>query len=218
MAADYPLLGPDLVRLACSAGQREIAEGVTLAVEGIAASNAIESYTAAALRCRGLLDSDLAKMTRAVETYARASRNVETALTCEEAAGIAIEDGEREAARELLERAWDIFTHLDAVRCLARVDARYRQLGIRRGVRGPRRRPAWGWGSLTPTETEVAELVAEGLSNPQIAERLFISRRTVQTHVSHAFAKLNIASRAQLAVQVIEHRRRADGHPHPHHQ
>jgi DNA-binding NarL/FixJ family response regulator len=48
----------------------------------------------------------------------------------------------------------------------------------------------------------VAGLVGEGLSNPQIAERLFVSRRTVQTHVAHIFVKLDIASRAQLAALV----------------
>jgi DNA-binding CsgD family transcriptional regulator len=77
-----------------------------------------------------------------------------------------------------------------------------RLAGIRRGVRGPRRRPQFGWQSLTPTEHTVAALVAEGLSNPQIGERLFISRRTVQAHLVHVFAKLGISSRAQLAAQV----------------
>jgi DNA-binding NarL/FixJ family response regulator len=69
-----------------------------------------------------------------------------------------------------------------------------------------------GWESLTPTERTVGDLVAEGLSNPQIAERLYISRRTVQTHVSHIFTKLDIASRAQLAAIVAEHRNAARQH------
>src|SRR5205814_4266967 len=63
----------------------------------------------------------------------------------------------------------------------------------RRG-RGKRRRPSTGWDSLTPTELEVVKLVAEGLSNPQIAERMFISRKTVTTHLSHVFAKLDLPS------------------------
>ena len=71
----------------------------------------------------------------------------------------------------------------------------------RRG-RGPRRRPTLGWESLTPTELEVAKLVAEGLTNPQIAERMFISRKTVTTHLSHVFAKLDIPSRAALSAEV----------------
>ena len=52
----------------------------------------------------------------------------------------------------------------------------------------------------------VASLVADGLTNPQIGARLYISRRTVHTHLSHVFAKLDIASRAQLAAQVSARR------------
>lgn len=64
--------------------------------------------------------------------------------------------------------------------------------------RGSRKRPATGWESLTPMEQEVAKLVAECLTNPQIGERLFISRRTVQGHVSRIFAKLGLSNRAEL--------------------
>ena len=57
------------------------------------------------------------------------------------------------------------------------------------------RAPCHRLGSLTTTEITVADLVAEGLSNPQIGERLYVSRRTVQTHLAHIFAKLGISSR-----------------------
>ncbi len=67
--------------------------------------------------------------------------------------------------------------------------------------RGERKRPLRGWDSLSPAELRVVQLVAEGLTNPQIGERLFISRRTVQAHLSHVFAKLGVASRAELAAQ-----------------
>jgi predicted ATPase/class 3 adenylate cyclase/DNA-binding CsgD family transcriptional regulator len=68
--------------------------------------------------------------------------------------------------------------------------------------RGPRERPQAGWDAVTPMEHRVIELVAEGLTNPQIAERLFVSRRTVSTHLSHVFAKLGVSSRAELAAAV----------------
>jgi DNA-binding CsgD family transcriptional regulator len=55
---------------------------------------------------------------------------------------------------------------------------------------------------LTPTEETVARLVAEGLSNPQIGDRLYVSRRTVQTHLTHVFGKLGVTSRSQLAAEV----------------
>jgi DNA-binding CsgD family transcriptional regulator len=67
--------------------------------------------------------------------------------------------------------------------------------------RGERKRPLRGWESLSPAELRVVELVAEGLTNPQIGERLFISPRTVQAHLSHVFAKLAVSSRAELAAQ-----------------
>jgi predicted ATPase/DNA-binding CsgD family transcriptional regulator len=70
-----------------------------------------------------------------------------------------------------------------------------------RRARGERKRPARGWESLTPTELKVIGLVAEGLTNPQIGERMFISRGTVKVHLSHIFAKLSMSTRAELAAE-----------------
>jgi predicted ATPase/DNA-binding CsgD family transcriptional regulator len=68
-----------------------------------------------------------------------------------------------------------------------------------RRARGSRKRPTAGWGSLTPTELQVVDLAAQGLTNPEIGKRLFIGSGTVKTHLSHVFAKLNVRSRAELA-------------------
>jgi DNA-binding CsgD family transcriptional regulator len=65
--------------------------------------------------------------------------------------------------------------------------------------RGERKRPASGWAALTPTERQVVQLVSEGLTNNDIATRLFVSPRTVQTHLTHVYTKLGLASRVQLA-------------------
>ena len=65
-----------------------------------------------------------------------------------------------------------------------------------------RGRCANGWASLTDTEQQLAELVAERLTNPEIAERLFISLSTVKTHLSHIYSKLGMTSRKQLAAEV----------------
>jgi len=65
--------------------------------------------------------------------------------------------------------------------------------------RGERKRPSTGWASLTPTELDVVRLVSEGLGNKDIATRLFMSHRTVQTHLTHVYSKLGITSRVQLA-------------------
>ncbi|GAC1611217.1 MAG: LuxR C-terminal-related transcriptional regulator [Mycobacteriales bacterium] len=68
--------------------------------------------------------------------------------------------------------------------------------------RGSRKRPTHGWASLTPTEHEVVRLVAEGLSNNEIGERMFIGRGTVKTHLSHVFTKLEVSTRSALAAEV----------------
>jgi DNA-binding CsgD family transcriptional regulator len=73
--------------------------------------------------------------------------------------------------------------------------------------RGQRKRPTSGWGSLTPTERDVVRLVSEGLANNDIAARLFVSPRTVQTHLTHVYTKLGLTSRVQLAQEAA---RRAD--------
>ena len=75
--------------------------------------------------------------------------------------------------------------------------------------RGERKRPSSGWGSLTPTELDVVRLVAEGMPNKDIATRLFISPRTVQSHLRHVYNKLGLTSRVQLAQEAARqfHRR-----------
>jgi DNA-binding CsgD family transcriptional regulator len=76
-----------------------------------------------------------------------------------------------------------------------------------RRSRGARRRPSSGWGSLTPTERDVVRLAVEGLNNPQIGGRLFMSRGTVKTHLSHVYAKLGVANRTELATLATSRRR-----------
>jgi DNA-binding CsgD family transcriptional regulator len=68
-------------------------------------------------------------------------------------------------------------------------------------ARGARKRPPSGWESLTPTELDVVHHAAQGLTNPQIAEKLFISRTTVKTHLAHVFTKLGVATRTELAAE-----------------
>jgi DNA-binding CsgD family transcriptional regulator/tetratricopeptide (TPR) repeat protein len=70
-------------------------------------------------------------------------------------------------------------------------------------ARGERGRPSSGWASLTPTEMEVVSHAAQGLTNPQIAERMFIARGTVKIHLSHIFAKLGYSTRAELAAEAV---------------
>jgi DNA-binding CsgD family transcriptional regulator len=71
--------------------------------------------------------------------------------------------------------------------------------------RGQRKRPTSGWASLTPAERDVVRLVSEGLANNDIATRLFVSPRTVQTHLTHVYTKLGLTSRVQLVQEAARH-------------
>jgi len=71
--------------------------------------------------------------------------------------------------------------------------------------RGERKRPTSGWASLTPAERDVVRLVSEGLANNDIATRLFVSPRTVQTHLTHVYTKLGLTSRVQLVQEAARH-------------
>lgn len=79
-------------------------------------------------------------------------------------------------------------------------------VSLARRARGSRGRPSTGWASLTPTELEVAALVAEGLNNPEVAARLLMSRGTVKTHLAHIFTKVGVGNRTELTAMVITRR------------
>ena len=93
----------------------------------------------------------------------------------------------------------DVYTALGAAADIARLQAAFRAHGIRRGPHARHRQAHSGWDSLTATETKIAAFIGEGLSNPEIAARLLLSRRTVETHVSHILKKLGVHSRTDIA-------------------
>jgi DNA-binding CsgD family transcriptional regulator len=206
LAREYPVIGPDLVRLALAAGDAGRARDVTAAVTNVASRNEVPWITGAALRCQGLAAHDVGILDAAVSAYARGSHPVELAFAAEDAGAAFARQGNVARACQLLDQAITTYERLGAARDLARAEAALRQMGIRRGRHVTHRRAQSGWPSLTPSERAVVDLVAEGLSNPQIGQRLYVSRRTVQTHLGHVFAKLHITSRAQLAAEAIRHR------------
>ena len=117
------------------------------------------------------------------------------------AAAIRSRHGWRDEAITLLAEAAAIHADTGAFGEAVRVDAALLALGARpKRVRS--NRPTFGWESLTPMELSVSELVADGLTNPEIGTRLFVSRRTVDTHISHVFRKIGCVSRSQLAAEI----------------
>ena len=205
----WRLVAPDLVRLALASGDMERArEATESAEEGARRAGGIPSADGAALRCRALLERNAGMMVRAAEVYRGSPRRLERALVCEQAAELLGETGDLPTARKLISEALELYEGFGATRDADRTAAEMRRLGLRRGARITRRRPTSGWDSLTPTELRVIDLTVEGLTNAQVADRLYISKHTVRSHLLHVFTKLGIASRVELANLASRQRRR----------
>ena len=189
----------DALRLATQTGDLRAARSLVGHAAALAAGSAIPHRQANTLYCRGLLDHDAPRLLAAAERYDDASRPLLKAKALEAAAGEFVGTGDRSRARAAFTEAVEVYSSLDAAADVARLQATFRAHGIRRGPRAKHRQARSGWDSLTPTETKIAAFVEEGLSNPEIAARLLLSRRTVGTHVSHILKKLDVHSRTDIA-------------------
>jgi DNA-binding CsgD family transcriptional regulator len=192
------LLG-DAVRLALKIGDKTTAQTVTTQAATLVEGSEIPHRQANALYCRGMVDRDAFMLLAAAQRYADAGRPLPRAKALEAAAECLVEAEERTAARQAFEQAVEVYEFLGADADLNRVQSEFRAHGIRRGPHSKHRRAVSGWDSLTGTELRVAAFVEEGLSNPEIAARLMLSRRTVATHVSHILKKLNVGTRTDIA-------------------
>jgi DNA-binding CsgD family transcriptional regulator len=194
------IFGPPLVRLAIERGGSELAEAVTTAVrEAASVEGAPSSMAAAADHCAGLLASDAAALARAADGYRAVGRKLALAEALEDAGVAYVAAGRRADGRAALDEAVSAYAALGAEAGRLRAEQRLRQLGVRRGAIGRRRRPDTGWESLTGSEVQIARLAAEGLTNREIGDRLYVSHRTVATHLAHIFGKLGLSSRVELA-------------------
>ena len=190
---------PDAVRLATETGDLTTARALASQAAALAAESEIPHRQANSLYCRGLLDHDASRLMAAAERYDDAGRPLLSAKALEAAAERFVDAGDRGQAREAFTRAVEVYTSLGAAADVARVQATFRAHGIRRGPHAKHRQARSGWDSLTATEIKIAAFVEEGLSNPEIAAKLLLSRRTVGTHVSHILKKLDVHSRTDIA-------------------
>lgn len=190
---------PTLVRLALDAGEPDLARRAADAAREEFEHEPLPYKEAMHGWCRGLVDRDPVPVLAAAEYFRGTHRPIGVGGALEDAAELLASAGDTEAARAALTEAVAVYAGLDAAWDAQRAASRLRGHGVRLGVRGPRRRPRHGWAALTETELRVAELAAAGMSNPDIAGRLLLSRRTVQTHVSHILAKLGARSRREIA-------------------
>lgn len=197
---------PDMARLAATLGDTFRGRQLADDVDRLAGDDPVPSMRATARLCRALVEGDPEPMRQAEQDYALAERPLYQGYAAENAAVLYARQGLLPEARAALARAAELYETLEARWDLARAEQRLRREGVRRSGQGARPpRPKSGWAALTETERRIAALVAEGNSNPAIASRLFISRRTVQSHVSSILAKLGLTSRVELAVVAHQH-------------
>lgn len=193
----YRLLGPTLASMLATAGDRERAHDVAEVVAEGARRSGLAAARGAALRARGHAAGDVQVLVEAVEGYAAGPRPLELASAHEEAGLALLAARDRRRGSEHLRAARRLFEDHRATGDVARVRQALRAHGIRASRTSER--PETGWGSLTPTELRVAGLVADGLSNRRVADELFLSRYTVETHLKRVFSKLGVSSRVELA-------------------
>lgn len=200
LGARNPDIAPWRVQLALGLvqlGERDEAERVAGEALERARAHGTARHVAAALRARGLAgggEQGLALLAEAVETARACASQLELALALVELGAAERRANRRADARPLLEEGVAL-----AHRCGARgLEDRGLQELLQTGAR-PRRAPASGREALTPSELRVAELAASGQTNREIAQRLFVTQKTVESHLARTFRKLGIESRARLA-------------------
>ena len=162
-------------------------------------NRSVPSICGQAAHAAGLLDDDVALLRHAAEHYARSPRLLARAVVADDLASALLRRDEHDEAVELLKRTFAEYSELGARRDADRTRAQLRDLGVRVRTTSTAQRPPTGWDALTPAEQNVARLAGEGLTNRQVADRLYLSPHTVTTHLRHIFTKLGIRSRVELA-------------------
>jgi DNA-binding CsgD family transcriptional regulator len=196
-----------LVRIAVATYDLELAQSGLAAAERRAELNPdVATITATAAHVHGLLGSDPEDLESAVELFKDSPRRLALAAALEDLGVARVDRGARGLAIEALGEALEHYAAAGATCDVARLRGCLRNLGVRRRLVSVGR-PDAGWAALTETELTVARLVAEGLTNRDTAERLFISPHTVSSHLRHVFAKLGINSRVELTRLAGEHER-----------
>ncbi|MEU6266403.1 ATP-binding protein [Saccharopolyspora shandongensis] len=196
---------PVLVRLAMRVGADDAAAQVIAAAAELGRRNPdVHVLLGAAAHGAGLHRRDVRSLRTAVEHYRAGSQPVLLAHGLEDLAAAEADLGNLDQATELLIEAESGYARCDALLDAARMRA---LLARTPNLPEPRRQSTrkTGWGSLTRAELRVVRLVAEGLTNREVANRLYLSPHTVDSHLRHSFAKLGITSRVELARRVMTH-------------
>jgi DNA-binding CsgD family transcriptional regulator len=158
------------------------------------------------LRARSALAAaghgDRASLVDAIDTADKLGMGIESIWARASLALVKAGDGDTAGAETILWHASAIAEETGAATERAHIDQLLRKLGVRTWRRGARKGPTGDLSVLSDREREIANLIAGGASNPEIAQALFVSRKTVERHVSSILGKLEVKNRAQVAARV----------------
>jgi DNA-binding CsgD family transcriptional regulator len=185
-------LAPDVMRVAITGMDRRLAGQVAEDAPTLCQPHV-------ARLVRGMLAADPDAIGAAAAELHATGRHMAEAFAREELACAAATAGDRPGAVTALEAALAGYQRMGAQPDRDRALGRLRALGVRRGPREAHRDASFGWASLTASEVKIAALVRDGLTNREIGTRLYVSPRTVQTHVSHILQKTGLRSRVEIA-------------------
>lgn len=195
---------PQLVGIACRVGEEPSARVFARAAAILGEQNPhSDAIVAAAAHAQALIDDDPGLLREAVERSSSGQDRLLEAAAREDLGRMLTARSATDEAAAQLEAAYDFYVRIGAHHDSARVRAGLRALGIRKRQTSVAK-PRHGWASLTRSEQAVVELVAQGLTNRAVASELFLSPDTINTHLRHAFTKLGVRSRVELARLVAE--------------
>ena len=188
---------PSLVEALVRSGRADDAVPIARAYRSVAERSGLQGPAALALRCRGLAEDSVEDLQAAVDIHIAATNPYEAGRTQLCIGSMLRRRGKRLEARASLTAAIEAFEATGAHTWGDRARAELEATGMTM-----RRHDSPTTEGLTPQERNVARLVATGLTNREIAGRLFVTTNTVETHLRHIFQKLGVTSRTQLAVAV----------------
>jgi DNA-binding CsgD family transcriptional regulator len=197
-------LGIEATRLALALGDEARVTALAAAVDEMRALSGVPTTVAPSEQIHGLIDGDDVRIVGAATIFESLPRPWDAARAMHDAALVAAVRGDHGTARDHAYAAVRGYQAVGAEGSITQLRADLRPHKVQLRIVASVERSDDAWDQLTQTEAKVAGFVGEGLTNAEIGGRLYVSRRTVESHLGRVYQKLGIGSRAMLAKEAAE--------------